>query len=338
MPEKHQNQNSELREDLVTGDWVLIAAGRAQRAKEKWLGKKKRTLLSARHCVFEDPLKASGGVAPLLEFGRGGAWRLAVIPNKFPALTHGPLCPVGSLSGPYTSLSAIGQHEILITRDHQKNFSQLSKDRAEEVFRAFEQRYKALLDDPCVQYISIFQNWGAEAGASQSHPHFQIIGLPVIPPHVLRSLRGSARYFKQHQTCVHCAIIHWEHNHGSRVVFENQDALVVAPYASGQSFELQVYPKTHNPYFERESAAVRASVVEALRCSLELLKKRLNDPDYNLFIHTAPAKDGKEFSHYHWHIEIVPKTNIPAGFELGTRILINPVPPEQAARFLKTGK
>ena len=75
------------------------------------------------------------------------------------------------------------------------------------------------------------------------------------------------------------------------------------------------------------------SLAETMIVSLKKIKKALDDPDYNFFIHTAPVKDGA--GHYHWHIEILPKTSTWAGLELGTGIEIVAVSPEDAASELK---
>jgi UDPglucose--hexose-1-phosphate uridylyltransferase len=57
-------------------------------------------------------------------------------------------------------------------------------------------------------------------------------------------------------------------------------------------------------------------------------------PAYNYILHTAPF-DNPELPHYHWHIEIIPRLTNTAGFEWGTGFYINPVPPEEAAAFLR---
>ncbi len=68
------------------------------------------------------------------------------------------------------------------------------------------------------------------------------------------------------------------------------------------------------------------------------IEKYLRDPDLNFFIHTAPVKNENLYGHYHWHIEIIPKFSIPAGFELGTGVDINIVDPDQAAAILRGEK
>jgi len=63
----------------------------------------------------------------------------------------------------------------------------------------------------------------------------------------------------------------------------------------------------------------------------------MNNADYNFFIHTAPAK-AKDVKHYHWHMEILPRTNIWGGLELGSGTEVVKVPPEEAARILRSAK
>ena len=60
----------------------------------------------------------------------------------------------------------------------------------------------------------------------------------------------------------------------------------------------------------------------------------LGDPAYNFYIHTSPC-DGRDYPHFHWHIEILPRTATWAGFELQTGIEISTIQPEAAAEYLR---
>jgi UDPglucose--hexose-1-phosphate uridylyltransferase len=60
----------------------------------------------------------------------------------------------------------------------------------------------------------------------------------------------------------------------------------------------------------------------------------LEQPPYNMVLHSAPVQDGP-LTHYHWHIEIIPRLTRVAGFEWGTGFYVNPTPPEEAAKFLR---
>ena len=117
---------------------------------------------------------------------------MQVIKNKFPALGYGD-CSKLYKEGPYTTMEGIGFHEIIITRDHKKHLALMPLDKIEEVIKAYQERYIALMHHKCVNYIFIFHNHGKEAGATIPHPHSQLIALPVLPADVKRSLDGAKR-------------------------------------------------------------------------------------------------------------------------------------------------
>lgn len=118
-------------------------------------------------------------------------------------------------------------------------------------------------------------------------------------------------------------------------MFENEHFVVFCPYASRAAFEMWVVPKRNNAYFERITDEEKYACGEALKNALMSIFKGLEDPAYNFYIHTAPC-DGQEYNHYRWHIEIVPRTAVWAGFELSTGIEVSTIEPEIAAPFLRS--
>jgi len=325
---------SELRQDLVSGEWIIIAPHRLRRSSDLIKKIVKRKISPRSDCPFENPEK-SGQEKAVLVYPERGKWELQIIPNKFPALRHKDKKTVLRRHGRYNVLSGMGYHELLITRDHYKNFEALSPQRAFNAFQAFRDRYLVLVNDKNIAYVSIFQNWGLRAGASIYHPHYQVIALPVVPPDVTRSLLGSRGYFKKHKTCVHCAIIKQETKDKKRIIFENSGAIAFSPFASPNPYEVAVFPKKHLPFFENTFDHDLVSVAEALKFSLHKMKKNLKDPDYNFFLHTSPVKQKGNYKHYHWHIEILPKFSVLGGFEFGTGAMINIIDPDAAAKILR---
>ena len=324
---------SELRQDLTSGDWVLVAPGRA--ARPKFLDKKKtaRKPSPKSTCPFED-LKKSGNQPLILALPNEKNWRFAVIPNRYPAIERGSVCSVPFRQGIYHARTAVGTHRLLITRDHNKHFVDLSARDAEKVFEVFQMLHAEAAKDRCAAYVSSFYNYGPDAGASIWHPHYQILSLPIIPPHNVRSLRGSNEYFKKFGRCVRCDIIKVERRKKTRVVAENEHALALAPYASRRPFEVSVLPKKHWASFRETSPAAVRGVARALQSALRMMKKNVHDPDLNFFVHDTPL-DHKDYRHHHWHIEVIPKTSLEAGFEFSTRIDINVVDPDNAAAILR---
>jgi UDPglucose--hexose-1-phosphate uridylyltransferase len=188
--------------------------------------------------------------------------------------------------------------------------------------------------DKCIAYVASFFNWGSMAGASLWHPHYQILSLPIIPPHNVRSLRGAEEYFKKNKRCVRCDVVKNELRERKRIIEENAYAIAIAPYASKEPFEISILPKKHLPYFEKTPPQVTRAVVSMLQSIMQRIKNNLNDPDLNFFIHDAPVAR-RDYNYHHWHIEVMPKVSIHAGFELSTGIDINVVEPETAAKILR---
>jgi len=325
---------SELRKDIVLGEWVVIATGRARRPHE--YAKDAPVTVSGNNkkaCPFEKPFERALLTMPQ---ARSKDWFVQVVPNKYPAFRAG-LCPTPQRAGPYDWMDGTGFHEVVITRDHERSLASMRDEEVEIVIHAYQERHRDLQRQDCVRYVSIFHNHGMSAGATVFHPHSQIIAIPVLPQDIWRSLQGSAQYFQKHKKCVHCVILEHDMEEGHRVVYENADFITIAPYASKTAFELRIFSKAHRAHFEDMTASERSAFANALRVSLAKIYKGLKNPDYNFFIHTAP-QDSKKFENYHWHVEILPKTAIWAGFEIGTGIEISTIAPEEAAKFLRKVK
>ena len=119
-----------------------------------------------------------------------------------------------------------------------------------------------------------------------------------------------------------------------RVVFENDKFIAFCPFASRAAFEVWVMPKKHSPYYERITDKDKPELAEVFQRTMSSIYNSLGDPAYNFYIHTSPC-DGKDYPHFHWHIEILPHTSTWAGFELQTGIEISTIQPEAAAKHLR---
>jgi UDPglucose--hexose-1-phosphate uridylyltransferase len=327
---------SEFRQDPVSGDWIVMAPERSLRPSNFSKKKEARVKAPRSTCPFEaTQLETSPVWPPIISFPKLSNWRIVIVPNRFPALNHSGGLSKSLNIGPYHFQTGVGHHDLVVTRDHDKNFALLSRSRAIEVMTILGKRYRELSQDPGIVYTSSFFNWGPKAGASIYHPHYQILSLPIIPPDIQHSLNGSERYYKKHKKCVHCEMVKYEKRVRKRVIMESREAIVLAPFVSRVSYELRLFPKHHLPYFEQTSSKIISETSDLLRKTLRLLRDRLNDPDLNFFIHTAPLKDQNCYHHYHWHIEIVPKITVWAGFELSTGVDINTIDPDYVASFLR---
>lgn len=332
---------SELRQDLVSGEWVLVSTNRAHRPHSEASSAELSTPEARAKCPFENP-QASGNPQPIVWRARehesaSGArdrWFVQVIPNKYPAVfVHKKnICAGSSMRGPYAVMDGIGYHEVVITRDHDRSLGVMNSEEVKLVLDTYRARYLALQEDPCIAYILIFHNHGVAAGASLAHPHSQLVALPIVPPDISQSFAGSAQFYKTHGVCVHCRMIEEELRTRRRVVYENEAFVVFAPYASHTTYELRIYPKTHEAHFEMIADEDARLCADALATALGKIYRALANPPYNFFIHTAPVGNGK--AHYHWHLEILPKLSVPAGLELGTGVDVVVVAPEDVPQLL----
>lgn len=335
-------KSSFFRRDIVSGEWVLVASA-LQKKPDFFAGAAKRSAFPKSKCPFENPQKTNN-VTPLFwlpspnakgkDREDSSAWFVQAIPNRYPALTPHRVCPAPLGDGPYQKMEGAGFQELVITRDHTRSIGFMSKEEISLVFSAYRARYLALKGEKCIEYILIFHNNGPTAGATVPHPHSQILALPITPADVWRSLSGSERYYGKYKKCVHCTVIKKELKDGARIIYKNKNFVSLCPYASRASFEIRIFPRRHDPYFESVEEEEFEELIDAVEATFRKLKNAMNDPDYNFFIHTAPVA-GKKFKNYHWHMEILPRTSIYGGVELGTGMEIIKMPPEEAAGMLR---
>lgn len=328
-----------MRQDPVSGDWIIISTARAKRPESFKSLQHNRYETPIETCPFENP-QVHGNGEPLLVFKKSdGDWLIQVIKNKFPIVSGAECGLAPQPYGPYSfQAPASGYHEVVIARDHRKSPAQLELADVELMVRAYQERFLALKKSECANYILIIHNHGREAGASVSHPHSQILAIPFVPSDIRRSLEGSKRYWAERGRCVHCDIIAWELKEKKRIVFENNSMAALVPYAPKFSFEVRIFPKQHSARFEDVNPEDRRDLAEALKMSLAKIYHGLNDTAYNFFIHTAPVSLDQPYDFYHWHVEINPRIATWGGFELGTGGDVIDVDPDEAAKHLRSIK
>lgn len=326
----------ELRKDPIVGRWIIIATDRTKRPQEF---KPEFRQSPTAFCPFcegnEDatPREILAYRAPGTMSNQPG-WRVRVVPNKFPALqVEGNLEKRGD--GIYDLMNGIGAHEVIIDCPrHETNISRLTENNIREVLWVYRDRLVDLKKDRRLVHGLIFKNVGAPAGASIDHSHSQLIVTPVVPISVWEEMTGSLEFYNYRGRCIFCDIIQQELATDSRIVLDTPSFVVFCPFASRFPFETWIVPKQHSSHFENIQRQGIEEMGMVLKNTLRKLEVALDDPAYNYIIHTAPFDTG-ELAHYHWHLEIFPRLTRVAGFEWGSGFYINPVPPEQAAAFLR---
>ena len=326
----------ELRKDPITGRWVIISSERGKRPSSLSTAEKKSTGGFCPLCPGNED-KTPPEVFAYRPHGSQPdtpGWSLRVVSNKFPALRiEGELDRRGE--GIYDKMNGVGAHEVIIEcENHNDTLSSVSPSHFEKVLLTYRNRINELYKDRRFKYVSVFRNQGEMAGASLAHPHSQLIALPVVPKRLMEELDGSREYFNYKERCIYCDIIRQEKDQAVRIVGENKDFLSIAPFASRFPFEAWVIPQQHYSSFEEMPEWCYTSLAELCSDTLKRLDVSLEDPPYNLVLHTSPGNE-KINDYYHWHFEIIPRLTRVAGFEWGSGFYINPTAPEDAAKFLR---
>lgn len=308
-------KKSEIRKDYFLDRYVIIAPVRNSKKRPHFVAQDE--IDGGAPCRFcpelvDDPSR--GEVTVLEKKDTSGKWRVKVIENLFPALSP-------------DNLKAYGKQEIVIeTPVHNKEIHELSISHIVDVIDSYIERYNALKNTEGISYVIVFKNEGGKAaGASVAHTHSQIIALPMIPPKIAEESDAMDNYIQKHCSCPFCDIMKAEKN-GPRVIWEDDHFFVLSPYASESPYGAWFIPKRHIHSMEMLHEGEKESLAKAFKKIL----RRLDDihVPYNYFF-----QNSLDCESHHMIIKLAPRPNVWAGLELGTGVVINPVPPEDAVKF-----
>jgi UDPglucose--hexose-1-phosphate uridylyltransferase len=328
---------SELRFDPIKKHWVIIAGQRAKRPSEFQVTIETKGEVDCPFCPGHE--HETPDAILTIPGQQQGSWAARLIPNKFPAVDLSG-DPVGVVLPHHINREGRGRHEVMIeSAFHSDRQAQYSTSHFASLLAIYQARLRLFKTKSNCLYSTLFTNVGYRGGATLSHPHSQIIGLPLVPNVIQTELDSAIEHKARHGSCLFCDIISDELDSSSRIVYANDDFAVIAPYASRFAYEFTIYPHNHIADFCDLDPAGIESTAKCLVRALSLMDKALANPDYNLILHTAPRNlpdgggDGPNRA-FHWHFEVIPRVSTQAGMEWGTGIHINSIPPEKAARVL----
>jgi UDPglucose--hexose-1-phosphate uridylyltransferase len=224
-----------------------------------------------------------------------------------PALVLGDPWQIRVVPNLYPALER--QEVVIHAPTHVTSLTELADEQLELVSKAWQARRLA---EPA-GYLHAFVNEGREAGASREHSHSQLAWLPEPPPEVVRE--HSAK------VCPLC-----EAPEKGLLLAERQGVRMSTAWAPRAAYELLITPSGHDadPWHDRRLAAALVLAADGLR----RLKRVLGDAvPVNLWLHATE----------HWHLEVVPRTSVLAGLELGAGVYAVAVDPEEAAAELRAG-
>jgi UDPglucose--hexose-1-phosphate uridylyltransferase len=340
----------EIRIDQLTGLRTILAPGRADRPDAFVASRPQAAPDALERCPF---CEGREGRTPPEVWARrlegdeadSPGWTERAVPNLYPALGSAQ----GSTGGTETGLAAdvdplrassrnaepdlfarveaSGAHEVIVHGpEHTTALAELSDERLAGALDSWRERMRA---HERASYVQLIVNEGPEAGASLEHSHAQLYALDFVPAEVARERERFGAY-NQRTMGGHLLsdIATEEVRRRERLVAIDDDALLVCPWASRGPFELRVIPRRPAPAFESDGEVGLGMLATGLRALGAVFD---GPPQLNLWVRTAPRGTDE----FHWHLDVLPRLTIRAGFELATGVDINVYPPERAAADLR---
>jgi UDPglucose--hexose-1-phosphate uridylyltransferase len=301
---------SEIRKDYLLDKYVIITPGRARRPKDI---KEQTVIKRTGSCPFCPENIDEKNVLDKID--EKDSWSVLSIKNIFPAVS-------------IDNDKAYGVQEVIVeSPDHKKELADLSEQEIEAVLRMYARRTADLSKDKKLDYILCFKNQGSKAGASIVHAHSQVFATHILPPDIHREMGLTQSYRIEHGVCPHCDEIKKQMK-SERKIFEDKYVAAFAPYASEYHYEAWIFTKRHLDNITKFNDNEFKSFAETLKKIL--LKLKALDLSFNFFMHQVKSDHDQHFC-----LKIQPRDSIWAGVEIGSGLVINSVPPEDAAEYYR---
>jgi UDPglucose--hexose-1-phosphate uridylyltransferase len=302
---------SEIRLDVLTGEYVAIAAHRMN-----------RTYLPPAN---ENPLAPTRPGEPATEIPADD-YDVVVFENRFPTFSGGA-----------------GRCEVVcFTSDPTGSFATLSERRARTVIEAWADRTEQLSALPGTRQVVCFENRGEEIGVTLAHPHGQIYAYPYLPPRTQALVRRAREYREATGRSLLADVLHGEQRDGQRIVLTGQRWSAYVPLAAKWPLEVHLAPHRDVADLAELAEDERAELAEVY---LELLRRvdrffpGVAAAPYIAAWHQAPVGEYRELGRL--HLQLFSLMRAPgrmkflAGSESAMGAWINDTTPERIAQRLR---
>lgn len=326
-PAETQPAIGEMRLDVLTNEWVVMAAHRQGRV---FLPPKELNPLAPSRPGFLTEIPESD-------------YEVVVFDNRSPSLR----APEGSISLPNElhfetpPIPAAGKCEVVCyTANYDASFKDLSTHQIRTVMEAWRDRVSELSTLDYIQHIAPFENRGEEVGVTLSHPHGQIYAYPYLPPRTTTMLRVAQAHKERAGRVLMDDIIAREIKDQVRIVAQNEEWIAYVPYASRYPFEIHLAPKRPVPdlaALDEKASDLFAPIAKEILLRLDgVFDMKMA---YIAAWHQAPVRVGRDLLRLHWQITSVRrapgKLKYLAGSESAFGSFMMDLWPEQSAQQLR---
>ena len=311
-----------MRQDVLTGEWISIAAARQN-----------RVFLPPAHL---DPLAPA---TPANPSEVPDNYDVAVFENRSPSF--GPALGTSfdpNAIGIGSTHASIGRCEVVcFSPEHEGSFGSLSESRARTVIEAWADRTAVLSAMPGVQQVFPFENRGEAIGVTLHHPHGQIYAYPYVTPRTRKLIDSidalGPDLFER--------ILESERS-SERVVLSGEHWTAFVPFAARWPIEVHMLPHRHVADFAATNDAERDELSRLYLRLLRGIDKLYDTPTpYIAAWHQAPVNEKRD------EIRLMLQVTSPrraenklkylAGSEAAMGAWIGDVPPETSAAFIREG-
>jgi len=327
---------SEIRYDLIHNEYVIIAPERLHKPIELATAKIQNPV----NCPF-CPGNENLTTKEIFSIKINGKWVTRVVPNLYKAVGIESNFDFDT-DGMNEKFGGFGAHEIIIdTPKHNASFASMDLIEIYYFLKTLKQRVADLKKDKRIVFLNVFKNKGIKAGASQPHPHTQIIGLPLMSNFQRNLFKRSFDFYKKSGKSLYEEIFLFE-SKNKRKIYESNEFLIYAPFASAFAFESIILSKNFSS-IENMSDDILKELSIYIKKLFSALNKELGEMDFNMLFYLPPVNKNFENEDYfdeinnifRFFIRVTPRIYNIAGFELMSSSGINPVVPEEAAKLLR---
>ncbi|MFY9243874.1 MAG: UDP-glucose--hexose-1-phosphate uridylyltransferase [Polaribacter sp.] len=302
MKNTYLQDYSHKRYNILTGEWVLVSP---HRAKRPWQGQNEEITKDKRPSYDESCYlcatnkRINGELNPDYK-------DVFIFTNDFAALQKdSPKFNVND--GLFKAQSENGICKVIcFSPDHSKSLADMEVLDIKKVVNAWQKEYVSIGEIDGINYVQIFENKGAVMGCSNPHPHGQIWSQSSLPNEVDKKNQQQLAYFKENNSSLLGDYLKQEQVAKERIIFENDDFLVLTPFWAIWPFEVMIAPKKSQKDITEMTENEALNFAEAISVITKAYDKLFNTSfPYSSGIHQAPT-NGEKNDHWHWHMSFYP--------------------------------
>jgi UDPglucose--hexose-1-phosphate uridylyltransferase len=323
------------RHNPLTGEWVLVAAGRDARP---WRGQVEPPVADAPlsydpHCYLCPGNERAGGVRNPAYDGT------FVFTNDYPALRPEAVEPgPGHGDALFVAEAQRGTCRVIcFSPRHDATLSGMTAGEVRRVVDLWCDQHDELARD--WGWVQVFENRGAAMGASNPHPHGQIWASATVPTVVGREDQAQRAHLADHGTALLAEYARRETDLGERIVVSNDGWAVIVPFWASWPYETLLVARGDVTRLGELTDDARTSLAEALQGLLAAYDGLFGVPfPYSMGWHPAPGRGPAPHWVLHAHFYPPLRRADARKFLVGYELLAEPqrdLTPEEAAQRLR---